>query len=249
MNKLTALLIDDEEVSRDILRSYLTDYCKDIEVVGEASNIKEGEKLIKSKSPSVVFLDIEMPYGNGFDLIEKLDSIDFEVVFITAFSDYAIKALNLSASSYILKPIDIDELVVAVDKIKTKKESDNSLSNTKILADNIKSLNNKDQKMVIPQLDGFEVVKIKNIIRAEASDNYTILFLEGNKKYVLSKTLKYYEELLNEFGFLRSHKSHLLNLAQVVKYKKGKVGQAIMSDGSSVLVSSGAKKELMNYFS
>lgn len=249
MDKLTALLIDDEEVSRDILRSYLTDYCKDIEIVGEASNIKEGEKLIKSKSPSVVFLDIEMPYGNGFDLIEKLDSIDFEVVFITAFSDYAIKALNLSASSYILKPIDIDELVAAVDKIKTKKESDNSLSNTKILADNIKSLNNKDQKMVIPQLDGFEVVKIKNIIRAEASDNYTILFLEGNKKYVLSKTLKYYEELLNEFGFLRSHKSHLLNLAQVVKYKKGKVGHAIMSDGSSVLVSSGAKKELMNYFS
>jgi two-component system LytT family response regulator len=103
--------------------------------------------------------------------------------------------------------------------------------------------------MVIPQLDGFEVVKINSIIRAEASDNYTILYLEENKKYVLSKTLKYYEELLTEYGFLRTHKSHLLNLAQIVKYKKGKVGQAIMSDGSSVLVSSGAKKELMNFFS
>ena len=117
------------------------------------------------------------------------------------------------------------------------------------LAENIKSLNNKEQKMVIPQLDGFEVVKINSIIRAEASDNYTILYLEENKKYVLSKTLKYYEELLTEYGFLRTHKSHLLNLAQIVKYKKGKVGQAIMSDGSSVLVSSGAKKELMNFFS
>ena len=160
-----------------------------------------------------------------------------------------IKALNLSASYYILKPIDIDELVAAVDKINVKRNNKDSLSNTKILAENIKSLNNKEQKMVIPQLDGFEVVKINSIIRAEASDNYTILYLEENKKYVLSKTLKYYEELLTEYGFLRTHKSHLLNLAQIVKYKKGKVGQAIMSDGSSVLVSSGAKKELMNFFS
>ena len=249
MEKVTALLIDDEEVSRDILRSYLTDYCKDVEIIGEASNITEGEKLIKEKSPSIIFLDIEMPYGNGFDLIEKLELIDFEVVFITAFSDYAIKALNLSASYYILKPIDIDELVAAVDKIRLKQESYDSLNSTKILAENIKTLSNKDQKMLLPQLNGFEVIKIKTIIRAEASDNYTILYLEGNIKYVLSKTLKYYEELLNEYGFLRSHKSHLLNLSQVVKYKKGKVGQAIMSDGSSVLVSSSAKKELMNYFS
>ncbi len=249
MEKLTAILIDDEEISREILRSYLTDYCPNVEIIGEAANITDGEKLIKEKSPAVVFLDIEMPYGNGFDLIERIETIDFEVVFITAFSDYAIKALNLSASYYILKPIDIDELVAAVDKINVKRNNKDSLSNTKILAENIKSLNNKEKKMVIPQLDGFEVVKINSIIRAEASDNYTILYLEENKKYVLSKTLKYYEELLTEYGFLRTHKSHLLNLAQIVKYKKGKVGQAIMSDGSSVLVSSGAKKELMNFFS
>ena len=219
---------------------------KKLYVYGEAP---DGLQTIKEKSPSIIFLDIEMPYGNGFDLIEKLELIDFEVVFITAFSDYAIKALNLSASYYILKPIDIDELVAAVDKIRLKQESYDSLNSTKILAENIKTLSNKDQKMLLPQLNGFEVIKIKTIIRAEASDNYTILYLEGNIKYVLSKTLKYYEELLNEYGFLRSHKSHLLNLSQVVKYKKGKVGQAIMSDGSSVLVSSSAKKELMNYFS
>ena len=188
MEKLTAILIDDEEISREILRSYLTDYCPNVEIIGEVANITDGEKLIKEKSPAVVFLDIEMPYGNGFDLIERIETIDFEVVFITAFSDYAIKALNLSASYYILKPIDIDELVAAVDKINVKRNNKDSLSNTKILAENIKSLNNKEQKMVIPQLDGFEVVKINSIIRAEASDNYTILYLEENKKYVLSKT-------------------------------------------------------------
>ena len=249
MKRLTALLIDDEEVSRDILRSYLTDYCPEVEIVGEASNINHGEKLISQTSPDIVFLDIEMPYGNGFDLIERINSIEFEVVFITAFSDYAIKALNLSASYYILKPIDIDELVAAVEKIKRKLNSKGNFNNAQILAENIKNLNNKDQKMVVPKLDGFEVIKIQSIIRAEASDNYTELYMEEGKKYVLSKTLKYYEELLSEYGFLRSHKSHLLNLAQVVRYKKGKVGQAIMSDGSAVLVSAGAKKELLNYFS
>lgn len=249
MNELTAVLIDDEEVSRDILASYLSSYCPDIKMLGQAKDINEGEKLIHTHSPDIVFLDIEMPYGNGFDLIERIENINFEVIFITAFSDYAIKALNLSASYYILKPIDIDELVAAVEKVRTHKNNKVTLSNTQILADNIKTINDREQKMVIPQLDGFEVVKISSIIRAEASDNYTILYLEHNKKYVLSKTLKYYEELLGEYQFLRSHKSHLLNLAHVVKYKKGKVGQAIMTDGSTVLVASGAKKQLMAYFS
>lgn len=249
MNELTAVLIDDEEVSRDILASYLSSYCPDIKMLGQAKDINEGEKLIQTHSPDIVFLDIEMPYGNGFDLIERIENINFEVIFITAFSDYAIKALNLSASYYILKPIDIDELVAAVEKVRSNKDNEATLSSTQILADNIKTINDREQKMVIPQLDGFEVVKISSIIRAEASDNYTILYLESNKKYVLSKTLKYYEELLGEYQFLRSHKSHLLNLAHVVKYKKGKVGQAIMTDGSTVLVASGAKKQLMGYFS
>lgn len=249
MKQLSAVIIEDEEVSRDILKNYLASYCADIKILGEASNIKDGEELIRQHSPQIVFLDIEMPYGNGFDLLEKMSQINFEVIFITAFSDYAIKAINLSASSYLLKPIDIDELVAAVDKVKSNQLNSSEAFSTKILAENIKSLNDKDQKMVIPQMDGFEVIKISDIIRAEGSDNYTILYLTNNKKYTLSKTLKYYENLLTDFGFLRTHKSHLLNLDHVVKYKKGKVGEAIMTDASTVLVAATSKKELLAHFS
>jgi len=249
MDKLKAIIVEDEEISREILRNYLSSYCKNVELVGEAENIIKGEALIEEHSPDIVFLDIEMPFGNGFDLLEKLKSINFEVIFITAFSDYAIKAINLSASSYLLKPIDIDELIIAVEKVEQKKKNNVENINTKILADNIKSISNKEQKIVLPQMDGFEVVKIKDIIRAEASDNYTILYIENGKKYTLSKTLKYYEDLLSDFGFLRTHKSHLLNLDHIVKYKKGKTAEAIMSDSSTALVSSAHKKELMKYFS
>ena len=249
MDKLKAIIVEDEEISRDILRNYLYTYCKNIELVAEASNINDGQLLIEKHTPDIVFLDIEMPFGNGFDLLEKLNSINFEVIFITAFSDYAIKAINLSASSYLLKPIDIDELVLAVEKVTLKKQNNIESVNTKILADNIKNINNKEQKIVLPQMDGFEVVKIKNIIRAEASDNYTIIYVEGGKKYILSKTLKYYENLLSEFGFLRTHKSHLLNLDHIVKYKKGKTAEAIMTDNSVGLVSTIHKKDLMKYFS
>jgi two-component system, LytTR family, response regulator len=249
MKKLTAVIIEDEEVGRDTLRNYLQSYCEEVEVLGDAENIEEGQALILKTQPEIVFLDIEMPYGNGFDLLEKIENINFEVVFVTAFSNYAIKALNLSASYYILKPIDIDELISAVEKIRLSKESDKEIISTQILAQNIKTINNREQKIVLPQLDGFEVVQIKSIVRAEASDNYTILHLDNKKRYTLSKTLKFYEELLSEFGFLRSHKSHLINLEHVVKYKKGKVGFAHMSDGSSALVSSSAKKDLLNFFS
>lgn len=248
MNKLKAVIIEDEEVSRDILKNYLAKYCPDVSFQGEASNITDGKKLIDDEQPNIVFLDIEMPYGNGFDLLEQIDNINFDVVFITAYSHYAIKALNLSAAYYILKPIDIDELVSAVDKIKAEQNTKKQHEKTKILSENIKSISNKSKKIVLPQLDGFKVVKIAAIIRAEASDNYTIIYLENGEKHVLSKTLKHFEELLSDLGFLRSHKSHLINLDHIVQYKKGKVGQVIMSDNSVALVSSSAKKELSNYF-
>ncbi len=248
MDKIKAVIIEDEEISRDILQNYLTTYCPNVELVGQAENIEIGEKLIKKEKPAIVFLDIEMPYGNGFDLLERIDAIDFEVVFITAYSDYAIKALNLSASYYILKPIDIDELVSAVEKIEENINQKNSFSNTKILANNIKAISDRDKKLVLPQLNGFEVVYISDIIRAEAADNYTILYLANQKKYTLSKTLKHYEDLLTEFGFLRTHKSHLLNLNHVIKYKKGKVGEAIMTDDSIALISASSKKEFVKHF-
>lgn len=249
MEKLKAIIIEDEEASRNVLKSYLSNYCKNVSLIGEASNIIEGEQLIKNNKPHLVFLDIEMPFGNGFDLLDKLDEIDFEVVFITAYSNYAIRALNLSAAYYLLKPIDIDELVSAVDKVTDTIQNREEFSNTQILAENLKAVTNKDQKIVFPQMDGFEVVQISNIIRAEASDNYTTFYLVGGKKYLLSKTLKYYEDMLVGLGFFRSHKSHLINIMHVLKYIKGKSGQAVMSDESIALVSSTAKKDFIKLFS
>lgn len=249
MKELKAIIIEDEEASRNVLRSYISSYCKNVVLLGEASNIIEGEKLIKEFNPQLVFLDIEMPFGNGFDLLDKLDEIDFEVVFITAYSNYAIRALNLSAAYYLLKPIDIDELVSAVDKVTDTIQNREEFSNTQILAENLKAVTNKDQKIVFPQMDGFEVVQISNIIRAEASDNYTTFYLVDGKKYLLSKTLKYYEDMLVGLGFFRSHKSHLINIIHVLKYIKGKSGQAVMSDESIALVSSKAKKDFIKLFS
>ncbi len=245
---IKAIIIEDEAQSREIIKQYVLKYCPQIDVVGEAVNINEGENLIKEKRPKLVFLDIEMPFGSGFDLLERLSKIDFEVVFITAYSDYAIQALNISAAYYILKPISIDDLLAAVKKVEEKLKGDNDFSTTKLLAENIKAIHQQAKKIVLPKLDGFEVVKIADIIRVEAADNYAIVYTVGQKKYVMSKTLKYYEDLLTDHGFLRSHKSHLVNLSHILQYKKGKTGEVYLTEGHRALVSSNAKKGLMAYF-
>lgn len=249
IEKIKAIIIEDESQSREILKQYLAKYCPDVLLEGEAANINEGEAIINATNPQLVFLDIEMPFGSGFDLLERLPKIDFEVVFITAYSDYAIQALNLSAAYYILKPIAIDDLISAVDKVKAKlEEGDNGFSSTQLLAENIKAIHQQSQKMVLPKMDGFDVVKIADIIRVEAADNYATVHAVGHKKYVISKTLKHYEDLLTDYGFLRSHKSHLVNLSHIVKYKKGKTGELFLSEDHKALVSTSSKKALMSFF-
>lgn len=245
---LKAIIVEDEEASRTTLNNYLLKYCTGVNVVAMADSVKTGLAAIKEHNPDVVFLDIEMPYGNAFDLLEALDEISFEIIFVTAYRDYAIKALNLSAAYYILKPIDIDELVLAVEKIKEHKKEGEDVFHTKILMDNIKTNNIQHKKIVLPQLDGFEVININEIIRAEADDNYTNFFLTNGKKYLVSKTLKYFDELLTEFDFIRTHKSHLVNLQYITKYIKGKGGQVRMIDNSYVDVSATRKKELLDRF-
>ncbi len=248
MTQLKAIIVEDEEASRITLKNYLNKYCKNVDVLDMADSVQTGLAAIEKHHPDVVFLDIEMPYGNAFDLLESIDDIDFEIIFVTAYRDYAIKALNLSAAYYILKPIDIDELINAVDKITERKKSGEDVFHTKILMDNIKSNSLQHKKIVLPQLDGFEVIKVNEIIRAEADDNYTKFYLLGGKTYLVSKTLKHFDELLNEFDFVRIHKSHLVNLHHISKYIKGKGGQVQMSDNSLVDVSPTRKKELIEKF-
>jgi len=191
-----------------------------------------------------VFLDVEMPYGNAFDLLDKVGDISFETIFVTAYNHYAIEALNIHASYYLMKPISIDELIIAVDYVSEIKSKENALEN-QIL---IPKSNNVNGKITIPQLDGFEVLETAHILYCKADDNYTEIFMNSNKKKLVSKTLKYIEEVLNDTHFARVHKSYLVNVNEIVKYKKGKGGSVVLSNGKEIMVSASKKSSLLSYF-
>lgn len=244
--ELTCILVDDELSSRETLKSYISKYCDGVQVLELCKNIDEGLAAIQKHKPDIVFLDIEMPFGDGFDLLDRAGEINFDVVFITAFSHYAIKALNMSATYYILKPVDIDELTEAVKKIREKKNQ--KISTTKILLENNKTTNPDQKQIVLPHLSGFVVVKIADVMRIEADNNYSTVYLTDGTKQVVSRTLKFFEELLNESGFIRIHQSHLINTKFISEFKKGKTAQVKLSDGVWLDISAQRKKEFLNLF-
>jgi two-component system, LytTR family, response regulator len=243
---MKAVIIDDEKDSRQILSGYLTKYCPDVTVCGLGESVATGLELIHKHQPDIVFLDIEMPYGNGFDLLDKIENITFETVFVTAFDHYAIRALNQSAAYYLLKPIDIDELIKAVEKIKEERADQNYTQHARILLDNIRS--NAQQKMMLPTLEGFEVVHIHTIQYCEAVDNFTRFYFEGRNPILICRTLKYFEDILNNHRFIRIHRSHLINPQYVVRYAKGKGGFVTMKNNQELEVSASKKKEFLELF-
>ncbi|MES1224035.1 MAG: LytTR family DNA-binding domain-containing protein, partial [Bacteroidota bacterium] len=204
---MKAVIIDDEKDSREILANYLTKYCKDVTIVGFGESVATGLTAIHTNQPDIVFLDIEMPYGNGFDLLDQVNDISFETVFVTAFDNYAIKALNQSAAYYLLKPIDIDELIKAVEKIKGENENKGNKRHASVLLDNIRTDNKKNQKIMLPTMEGFEVVNISSIIYCEAVDNFTRFHFEIGQPLMICRTLKYFEDILAEHLFMRIHRS------------------------------------------
>ena len=188
--KLNAIIVEDEETSRELLKIYLKKYCPKVIVLGEASNVEEALVLIRNKSLDLVFLDVEMPYGNAFDLLDKVGDVYFETIFLTAYNHYAIEALNAHASYYLMKPISIDELIKAVDYVSEIKTKEDALQNQVLIS----KTNSVEGKITIPQLDGFEVINTSDILYCKADDNYTEIYLNDNKKKLVSKTLKYFEE-------------------------------------------------------
>lgn len=245
---LKAVIVEDEKSSRDTLKGYLQKYCSDIIVVGEAENARRGVEEIEKQQPDIVFLDVEMPFGNAFDVLEQVESHNFETIFITAYDNYAVKALNFSASYYMLKPIDIDELVEAVNRVVEKKRTNEHALRTKVLIENLKIENKQLQKIILPLIDGFQVVKVGDIVRLQAQDNFTYFHFFDKTKQLVCRTLKFYEEVLSELDFIRVHKSHLINLQYVKRYKKGKGGQVMLADGSEVEVSQNRKAEFLKSF-
>ena len=240
---LKTVIVEDELSSQETLQNYLEAYCSGIEVVGLAANIEEGKKVIEATKPDLVFLDVEMPFGTGFDLLESLEEVTFQTVFVTAFSHYAIRAIQYSASNYILKPIDIDELVAAVDKV--KKEDPHKIDATSILLQNIRSSQQQETKVVLPVIDGFEVIQAQEVIHCKSEDNFTLFTLENGQQLMICRTLKFYQEILEPLGFLRIHKSHLINLERVRKYIKGSGGFVVMSNGAELPVSPKQKSLLI----
>ncbi|MDO6490311.1 MULTISPECIES: LytR/AlgR family response regulator transcription factor [unclassified Cellulophaga] len=241
--KLNAIIVEDEANSREILTNYLTKYCPTVHLLGEAASIKEGLELIEKHQPDLIFLDVEMPFGNAFDLLDQVPNRTFETVFVTAYNQYAMDALNSHAAYYLMKPINIDELIKAVEYVGEIRSKENALED-QILQP---KTNKIDGKITLPQQDGFQVLNVADILFCKADDNYTEIYLE-NKKILVSKTLKYFEEAMADFPFARIHKSYLVNVNAIAKYKKGKGGSVVLHNGKELLVSASKKKELLSYF-
>ncbi|EGV42678.1 response regulator transcription factor [Bizionia argentinensis JUB59] len=242
--KLKAIIVEDEQTSRDILRNYLTKYCPNIDVLGEAENVEEALVLIRNNELDLVFLDVEMPYGNAFDLLEKVGDINFETIFVTAYNQYALEALNAHASYYLMKPISIDELIKSVDYVTEIRKKESALQDQVL----VPKINVIAGKITIPQQDGFEIINTADILYCKADDNYTEIYLNNDKRKVVSKTLKHFEDILKDGHFSRVHKSYLVNVNEIVKYVKGKGGSVVLSNGKQVSVSASRKSDLLAFF-
>lgn len=242
--KITAVIVDDEKIARDVLRNYLTKYCPQVEILGEAENINEAVPLIAEKLPQLVFMDVEMPFGNAFDVLEATKDFQYETIFITAFSQYSLQALNKSASYYILKPIDIQELILAVNKVVENLENKEELNRNKILLENLK-LKPEKQQLILPTLQGFDVVKTEDIIRLQADGNFTQVYLTDGSKKMVCRFLKYFDDLL-EKPFARVHRSHIINTHFVKSYHKN--GEIVLNDGAEIEVSGSYKENFLALF-
>jgi two-component system, LytTR family, response regulator len=245
--QIKSVIIEDESAAREVLKTYLTKYCPQVQLVGEAQNIKEAVPLIEKTQPQLVFLDVEMPYGNAFDVLEACKAYQFETIFVTAFSEYALKALNTSAAYYLLKPISIEELIVAVNKVQEHLISKDSINRNQVLLENFKEKKVGKQQLILPTLEGFEVVKIENILRLKGNGNFTDVYLQDGSKKMVCRFLKHFEELLPA-PFLRVHKTHLINLDFVTAYHKGSGGYVSMSDGAEVEISPNYKEVFLEQF-
>jgi two-component system, LytTR family, response regulator len=246
---IKAIIVDDELGARESLSKMLEKNCKQVEVVAKVDSMLAAFEAITNKEPDLVFLDIEMPNGNAFDLLEKFKTINFNIIFTTAYDHYAIKAIKFSAVDYILKPIDPEELIMAVKRFEVKKNEAATLDKQfKTLLSNVKP-DNKLKKVGIPDGDGLLFINLSDIIRCDSDGNYTFFILASGKKIIASRTLGEYEQMFCDDNFFRIHRSHLINLEHVKKYIKGEGGYVVMSDGSQVEVSRRNKTDFLEKLS
>jgi len=246
---LRAVIVEDEKHSRENLKNLLQEFCVNINVVGMAGNVDEAVEEIKSKKPDVIFLDIELQTGTGFDVLERVSHLNFEVIFTTAFEQYAIKAVKFSSLDYLLKPIDLEELQNAVDKAQTKRNQTVYKKQLETLMLNLKQQKPKLNKICLSTSDGFEFIEVNDILYCKAEGAYTVFVLKSSEKILVSKNLKEYENLLLEQDFMRVHNSFLINLKEVKKYVKSDGGYIIMNNDDIVSISRSKKDDFIHVMS
>jgi two-component system LytT family response regulator len=241
----TAIIAEDEMHSRELLKNMVAIYCKDITVVATAGSVEEGVLAIKEHKPDLVFLDIEMQTGTGFDLLQQFNNPAFDVIFTTAYDHYAVKAIKFSAVDYLLKPIDAEELKEATDKFILKRKSNLGSQALQSLLQNLSKPAQVPQSITLSTSDGLEFIALPDIVHIEANGPYSIFNLKHDKKIMVSKNLKEYEGLLCDFHFMRIHNSHIINLNEVKKMLKTDGGYAVMSNGAQLIISPKKKDEFL----
>lgn len=247
---IRSVIIDDEVRSCHALAKMLRDYCTDVDVVGMAHTVDDGVGVIRQKQPSLVFLDIQMPGGNGFQLLNNVAASAFKVVFVTAYDNYALTAFRYEALDYLLKPIDIDDLVTSVNRFRTGYSGNGAAHNHTAqhsAAPSVIQPLSPPCRIAVATPHDIQFIEVENIVRLQSERNYTTFHLVHGSPLVVARTLKDYEETLACLPFFRVHQSHIVNLKKVVRYRKGKGGYAVLSDGSTVEVSPARKAEFLKH--
>ncbi len=243
---LRVVIVEDEWHSREMLHHLVQEYCAAVQVVASAASVEEGVAVIRKTRPDLVFLDIEMQTGNGFELLEKTYSLHFDVIFTTAFEHYALKAIKFSAIDYLLKPIDVEELIEAVEKVHRKRKNEWHSQQLAVLVHNLQTKNHEQHTITLSTTEGLEFIKVTDIIRCEAMGSYTHFFLKNGRKILVSKHLKEYENLLTDYHFFRIHQSHLINLAEVERFSRKNGGHVILKDKTLLKISSHRRELFIN---
>lgn len=243
---IRAIIIDDDQLVREIISNTVETYCPNVSIVAIAENVQSGVSSINEHEPDLVLLDIKMPDGSGFDLIKHFDKPDFKVIFISGYMEYAIKGYKFGAIDYILKPIDEEELALAINKANDVIRYEEKMQ-FKAMEDNIKTLN-KVHKIILKTSEHIHLINTEDIIRIEADGNYSTFFISDGRKVTVSRAIKEYEEKLIDKGFHRIHKSHLINIQKLSYFDKTDSGDVVMIDGSVVPVASRKKDMLLGLF-
>jgi two-component system LytT family response regulator len=245
---IRAIIVEDEQRSADVLKALINRYCDDVEVIKHENSVLGGIAAIEELKPDLVFLDVELPDGSGFNVLEHFPGNELNIIFVTAYEHYAFKAIKACAIDYLLKPVDIEDLVVAVNKAKAEIGTAELEGKKAALAHNFKQKGSYNQKIALPTIDGIVFVHLAQIILCKAEGNYTRFVLENGESVMVSKPLAHFEEILDDTQFCRTHQSFVVNLLHVSKYVKGRGGCLVMSNGMNVEVSSRLKYDVLDRF-